>query len=130
MPYYKNAQEKLFWLDDEKFYDSLPKGCEPITDDDAKALLAAKQKAAEDAMANAPKPDAFIDKLKAAMGGIIASNTLARAYPLFYPAVQQQIWPDVEALIIDAHSTAVLSDDQYAAFKQLALDSHLPITLP
>lgn len=79
-----------------------------------------------------PAPDVpgFITDLKAAMGGIVASNGLAKAYPLFYPALQQGVFADAQALIIDAHATLVLNDTQYAAFKALAAKHGLPVTLP
>jgi len=80
----------------------------------------------------APGPDVpgFISDLKAAMNGIVAANALAKAYPLFYPALDTGQFADAQALIIDAHATGVLSDLQYGAFQQLAAKHHLPITLP
>lgn len=79
-----------------------------------------------------PGPDVsgFVSDLKAAMGGIVASNALAKSYPLFQPALAASNFADVQVLIIDAHATLVLSDAQYAAFKQLAAKHGLPITLP
>lgn len=88
-------------------------------------------RAAEEA-AFTPQPDVpgFIRDLKMAMGGIVASNLLAKAYPLFYPALTVGNFPDVQALIVDAHTAAVLNDTQYAAFKSLAAKHNIPITLP
>jgi hypothetical protein len=86
--------------------------------------------------ADVPKPPAapnvqgFKDDLKAAMGGAVAANLLARTYPLFYAALQEGVWADVQALILDAKATAVLSAAQYAAFQALAAKHALPVVLP
>jgi hypothetical protein len=77
-----------------------------------------------------PDVSGFVLDLKAAMGGIVASNALARAYPLFQPALEKGAFADVEALIIDAHTKLVLSDAQYVAFKSLAAKYNIPIALP
>lgn len=79
-----------------------------------------------------PLPDraGFTQAVKAAVGGIVASNALAKLYPLFYPAVQEGNWDDVRALIIDAHNTGALTDLQYAGFKIMVVNYHLPISLP
>jgi hypothetical protein len=79
-----------------------------------------------------PKADVrgFINALKAGQGGIVNANKLARAYPLFYSALENGAFDDVQALIIDAHTTAVLTDAQYASFKQAAAANYIPITLP
>ena len=82
------------------------------------------------ALAPGPNVPGFVAALKNAMGGIVASNSLAKAYPLFYPALETGQFADAQALIIDAHTTGVLSDKQYAAFGQFAATYHLPITLP
>jgi hypothetical protein len=84
------------------------------------------------ALRDASKPDVpgFVDSLKAAMGGIVGSNGLAKAYPLFYPALSNGAFADVQALVIDGLTTGVLSQPQYAAIKQLAVQHNIPITLP
>lgn len=98
-----------------------------ITDDPSRAT---QQEV--DRIVNAKTPDVagFINELKASMGGIIASNALAKAYPLFYPALQTGVWVDGQALIIDAKATAVLTAQQYAAFQALAAKYSLPLQLP
>lgn len=99
-----------------------------LSADDEAAQLA--EWSANAALPLPPDVPGFLDALKSAMGGIVASNTLAKAYPLFHAALDKAVWVDVQALIIDAHTTRVLSDVQYAAFKQLAAAHHLPIVLP
>jgi hypothetical protein len=76
-----------------------------------------------------PRPDVggFIDALKTAMGGIVGANALAKAYPLFYPALQTGNWADVQALLADAHATGALTEAQYAAFKTLAATHNIPV---
>lgn len=80
--------------------------------------------------APAPNVQGFKDDLKLAMGGAVASNALARAYPLFYPALAEGVWADLQALILDAKNTAVLSAAQYAAFQALAAKYAIPVVLP
>lgn len=79
-----------------------------------------------------PEPDVpgFVDGIKEALGGIVAANVIARMYPLFYSSLQAGNFADVEALILDADSTGVLSKPQYAAFKELAITHRIPVTLP
>lgn len=72
----------------------------------------------------------FTQACKTAAGGIVAANTLAKAYPLFFAAIEQQQWADVQTLIIDAHGDATLNDVDYAAFKAAAVTYNIPITLP
>ena len=77
-----------------------------------------------------PNGAAFISAAKAAMGGIVAANTLLRQYPAFIDAVNQQDWADVATLIQDAKTTGVLTATQYAAFQAAATANNIPITLP
>jgi hypothetical protein len=77
-----------------------------------------------------PNPDGFVEAIKAALGGIVGANALMKMYPAFYDAVATGTWPDVQALIIDAKSTSVLTAAQYTAFGQLAQEFNIPITLP
>jgi hypothetical protein len=78
----------------------------------------------------APNVQGFKDELKLAMGGAVAANLLARTYPLFYAALQEGVWPDVQALILDAKATGVLSAAQYGAFQALAAKHAIPVVLP
>lgn len=72
----------------------------------------------------------FQDAIKLAAGGIVGANTLATAYPLLAPAIQQQVWSDVQALIMDAHTNAVLNAAQYTAIQAAATANNIPVTLP
>ena len=76
-----------------------------------------------------PAPDipGFIAAVKQAMGGAVGSNALARAYPLFYPAVQQAEWDDVKALMRNAAATGVLAPEQAAAMLSIAVEYHIPL---
>ena len=79
---------------------------------------------------NWPDNDGFIQSLKNALGGIVAANSFAKSYPLFTVAVSASNWPDVQALIIDAHATAVFNDNQYSAVKTAAILHNIPVILP
>ena len=74
-----------------------------------------------------PDIPGFIAATKAAMGGIVAVNTLMRKYPTFLDAIQQQEWADVKALIQDALITGVLSPAQVTAIMTIAAQYHIPI---
>jgi hypothetical protein len=78
-----------------------------------------------------PQPDilGFIAAVKSAVGGIIGANALMISYPAFFPAVQSVDWADVQALLIDAKTKAVITTAQYSAIKTAALACNIPITL-
>lgn len=77
----------------------------------------------------APDGAGFIQTVKTALGGIVAANALAVAYPLFYQTVQDQHWADVQTLIIDAKATGKITAAQYTAFKAAASSHNIPVTL-
>lgn len=72
----------------------------------------------------------FVQAMNTAFGGIIASNTYAIKYPLFLPAIETNDWINVQAIIIDANDTSVLTPTQYAAIKAAAIANNIPIVLP
>ena len=67
--------------------------------------------------------------MKAALGGIIGANAIAVAYPLFFTALDTKQWNDVDALLEDAKSKSLLTDEQYAGIQVLATEFNIPITL-
>ena len=119
-------------------HDSIP-GCDGVwesegvlfvhLEDGTERLVTDAELAAADAIENAPKPDipGFINAVKAALGGIVAVTHLARSYPLFLDAIQQQEWIDVKALVQDALITGVLSPAQVTAILGIAAQYHIPI---
>ena len=72
----------------------------------------------------------FQNAIKSAAGGIVGANTLATSYPLLSPAIEQQIWVDVQSLIIDAQTKLVINSTQYGAIKNAASMYSIPINLP
>jgi len=76
-----------------------------------------------------PDVDGFVQAVKAVFGGIIAANAVLISYPAFLPAVHQQHWADLQTLIIDAKTTAVITLAQYDAIKTAAINFSIPITL-
>ena len=133
MPYYQDTNNQLHYLSDDDIANGglnlLPGGCTAITDAAADALQVAQQAAAEAAVALLPNPEGFIAAIKTALGGIVGANTLAVPYPLFFPAVTARDWPDVQSLVIDAQTKAVINATQYAAIKAAAALYNIPITL-
>lgn len=107
-----------------------PQGMTLLTQAQADAVIAAQAAAAQAAAALLPDPNGFTSALKAAMGGIVGANALMISYPAFFPAVQQQDWVDVQALIIDANTTAKITSTQYIAFKAAATQFNIPVVLP
>jgi len=97
---------------------------EPLRDD-APEVVAFMERTAR-----VPDIQGFVSDIKTAVGGIVASNALARAYPLFYPALEKLMWADATALIVDAHTSGALTDQAYAMFKASAKARNLPINLP
>jgi hypothetical protein len=86
--------------------------------------------AAQAAAALLINPDGFVQSVKTAVGGILSANALMIAYPAFFPAIQEGQWTDLQTLIIDANTKAVITPLQYAEIRQAATDNHIPITLP
>jgi hypothetical protein len=76
------------------------------------------------------KANNFAQSVKTSVGGILAANSLMIAYPAFFPAIQEGQWTDLQTLIIDANTKAVITPLQYAEIRQAATDNHIPITLP
>jgi hypothetical protein len=76
-----------------------------------------------------PNPSGFIQAIKNGLGGIVAANSVAVAYPLFFAAVQEQHWPDVQALLVDAKTKNLLTTQQYADIKTAAATFNIPVTL-
>jgi len=55
MQYYKDTENKLHWLESTEFEYHLPRGCVPITDEEADAIRAAEQAAIDAAKTYAQK---------------------------------------------------------------------------
>ena len=77
-----------------------------------------------------PNVPGFVTATKAAMGGIVGANALMRAYPAFMDTINNGVWADAQALILDAKSTNALTAAQYADFQTAATANHIPISLP
>ncbi len=77
-----------------------------------------------------PNSAGFEQAVKTALGGALAANSLAMSYPLFFPAVANGVWSDVQAFIIDANTKILITSTQYTAIKAAAAANYIPITLP
>lgn len=104
---------------------SWPAGLIQVTPAEADTIRAA----AIAAMPPIPDPAAFEQSLKSAIGGILAANTLAVAYPLFFGSIQSQAWDDVQAMLVDAKAKSAITAAQYKAIKAAATQCNIPITL-
>lgn len=76
-----------------------------------------------------PDPAGFAQAVKVGMGGILAANALMVTYPAFFPAIQTQVWADVQALVLDAKAKSAISLAQYNAIKSAAVQFNIPVTL-
>ena len=76
-----------------------------------------------------PDIPGFIDAMGVALGGPIPANDLAKPYPLLDGAIRNSNWPFVQALIIDAQTTSVITSTEYAAIKAAATAHNIPVTL-
>lgn len=73
-----------------------------------------------------PDINGFIQTIKIGLGGIMAVNSLAIVYPLFFAAVQSGEWDDVRDLVIDAKTKSVITTAQYNAIKSAAEAANIP----
>lgn len=80
-------------------------------------------------VAPAPDPNGFAQAVKTGLGCVVAANALAVAYPLFFAAVQDGMWADLQALVIDAKTKAVVTTAQYNAIKAATATFNIPVTL-
>ena len=71
----------------------------------------------------------FIQDLKIKMGGIVNINRLYTAYPLLIMTLESGHFDDSIALIKDALSTNIITNDQYKIIKESAAEFHIPIVL-
>jgi len=128
--YYQSPNGALHFLSTDDIRNGgerlLPVGALPITA--AQAAVAQQQQAAQQALL--PNALGFQQAVKTALGGIVGANTLMVAYPAFLPALQQGQWADLQALIIDANTRAILTPAQYSAIKTAAAANNIPVTLP
>lgn len=72
----------------------------------------------------------FAEAIKISVGGILSANALMGAYPAFFPAIQSANWTDVQTLVLDAKSKAVITAAQYKSIKAAAQQFNIPVTLP
>lgn len=99
-----------------------------VTDDPAKATPAVV-----DAVLTSAIPAdfrGFLADLKGLVGGAVNLNTLAKQYPILLSSINNGNWSDLQALILDANSSAKITPTQYASIKTFAANRHIPITLP
>ena len=109
---------------------SWPSGMTQLTDAQVATIAAAAQAAEAAKQAALPNPQGFVQAVKTGLGGIVAANALSVAYPLFFAAVNALEWADVQELILDAQSKAIVNPAQYAELKAAAAQFNIPITLP
>lgn len=76
-----------------------------------------------------PDGAGFLQAVKTGIGGIIAANRLAVAYPLYFATIMTAEWADLEALTIDAKARVILTAEQYEEIKVLAAHYNIPINL-
>ena len=126
MPYYKDKINQIHFLDSTDFEHLLPEGYITITDKEAENAISIKQ---EEMIASSVNPIQFISDIKAAIGGVLGSNTLAVLYPLLFPSIQTSDWVDVSVLILDAKSKEVINTIAYNLIKASAIANNIPITL-
>ena len=126
MPYYKDTINQIHFLDSTNFEHLLPEGYIIITDKEAENAISIKQ---EELIASSVNPTQFISDIKAAMGGILGSNTLASLYPLLFPSIQTSDWVDVSALILEAKAKGVINTISYNLIKASAIANNIPIIL-
>lgn len=108
---------------------SWPQGMTQLTPAEANALISAQAEEAQAALAKLPDPGGFGKAVKSAAGGILGANALAAAYPLLFPAVQEQAWEEVQAMLADAGARGTLTGAQCEAVRAAAARCNIPVTL-
>ena len=74
MQYYKDTENNLHWLESTDFEHYLPRGCVPITDEEAAAIRAAEQAAIEAAKTYAQKRAAEYPPMTDYLDGVVKGD--------------------------------------------------------
>lgn len=74
MQHYKDTENNLHWLDSTDFEHLLPRGCVPITDEEAAAIHAAEQAAIEAAKTYAQKRAAEYPPITDYLDGVVKGD--------------------------------------------------------
>jgi hypothetical protein len=74
MQYYKDTENNLHWLDSTEFEYCLPRGCVPITDEEADAIHAAEKAAIEAAKTYAEKRAAEYPPMTDYLDGVVKGD--------------------------------------------------------
>ena len=75
-----------------------------------------------------PNAQGFMQALKSYLG-IIAANTLAVSYPLYFATIQEQDWDSLQVLTNDAKTKNIITQEQYVEIYNLANQFSIPINL-
>lgn len=129
MPYYKDINNEIHFLESPDFIDLLPKSCINISSIDADKILIDNKTKKQDILDKQPNASKFIQDIKFNIGGIVEANNLARSYPLYFSAIQTEQWGDVEELTLDAKITKIINPVQYDGIKNAAIANNIPINL-
>lgn len=74
MQYYKDTENNLHWLESTDFEHYLPRGCVPITDEEAATIRAAEQAAIEAAKTYAQKRAAEYPPMTDYLDGVVKGD--------------------------------------------------------
>lgn len=74
MQYYKDTENNLHWLESTDFEHYLPRGCVPITDEEAATIRAAEQAAIEAAKTYAQKRAAEYPPITDYLDGVVKGD--------------------------------------------------------
>lgn len=94
-----------------------------VTNDELNALIIAKASVTE------LEDIGFLNSFNNSLGGVLAANTIAVAYPLLFIAIEEENWHDVGVLILDAKKNLTISNSQYSALKNVFSIHSIPIQL-
>ena len=106
-----------------------PSGMIALSESEVATILQTQTTAMEAIILSQPNPSGFISGIKSAVGGIIAANTIAQAYPLLFGSIQVSDWTDVTLMIEDALKRNIITATQYDAIKQTALTNNISVVL-
>ena len=129
MPYYKDQDGGLHFIDSTDFEHLLPLGSQSITDEEVNTILVDRAAAAAAIAATIPNGQAFLLAIRSIIGNALAVNALLKIYPEFFLAIELARWEDTTLLIQDALTNSVITSLQYTQLKTAAATYNIPLTL-
>lgn len=129
MPYYKDQDEGLHFIDSIDFEHLLPLGSQSITDEEVNTILDSRAATAAAILAATTNGQAFLLAVRSIIGDALAANAILKIYPEFFLAIDLARWEDTTLLVQDALTNSVITSLQYTQLKAAAVTYNIPLSL-